>query len=242
MARDKGRKNGMKAKTVATKQSSMVRPTKKAASGPAKKAGTGSAKAGPAKKAASRPAKKAASRVKRAASGAVKKAASRGAKKAATRGAKKAATPLGKRTLGSKAPARKAALRPPRKTSAKKAARPVASHSKSEAKPGIRREDRPGHLNPRYVAQLREQSGEPERGPRAFIDSPRSPKDDLAEELGEETVERATSGEDEEEALEQVVPEEQGGPFVETNAAQEFAQGLDASNPRGAKREPFPRT
>lgn len=234
MARDKGRKNGMKAKTVAAKQSSMVRPTKKAASGPAKKAGTGSAKAGPAKKAASRPAKKAASRVKRAASGAVKKAASRGAKKAAT--------PLGKRTLGSKAPARKAALRPPRKTSAKKAARPVASHSKSEAKPGIRREDRPGHLNPRYVAQLREQSGEPERGPRAFIDSPRSPKDDLAEELGEETVERATSGEDEEEALEQVVPEEQGGPFVETNAAQEFAQGLDASNPRGAKREPFPRT
>ncbi len=97
-------------------------------------------------------------------------------------------------------------------------------------------------MDPRYVAKLREQSGPTERGPRAFIDSPRSPQDDLAEELGEEAVERATSGEDEEGALEEVVPEEQGGPFVETNAAQEFAQGIDASNPKGAKREPFPRT
>ncbi|MGA7123721.1 MAG: hypothetical protein WBY94_26690, partial [Polyangiaceae bacterium] len=123
---------------------------------------------------------------------------------------------------------------------AKKATRAVASGR--AAKTVLHREDRPGHLDPRYVAKLREQSGEPERGPRAFIESPRSPGDDLAEELGEEAVERATSGEDEEEALEEVVPEEQGGPFVETNAAQEFAHGIDASNPKGAKREPFPRT
>lgn len=107
----------------------------------------------------------------------------------------------------------------------------------------VHREDRPGHLDPRYVAKLREQSGPREHPPRAFLDTPRSPGDDLAEELGEEVVARATSGEDEgEEALDQIVPEEQGGPFVETNAAQEFAHGTDASNPKGAKREPFPRS
>ena len=42
--------------------------------------------------------------------------------------------------------------------------------------------------------------------------------------------------------LDQVVEEEQGGPFVETNGAQEFAPGTDASNPKSAKREPFPTT
>jgi hypothetical protein len=107
----------------------------------------------------------------------------------------------------------------------------------------MHREDRPGHLDPRYAAQLREQSGPREEEPRAFIDQPRSPNDDLAEERGEEVVEKATSGEDEgEEMLDQIVPEEQGGPFVETNAAQEFGHGTDPSNPKGAKREPFPRT
>jgi hypothetical protein len=53
----------------------------------------------------------------------------------------------------------------------------------------------------------------------------------------------ATSGEDEgEDVANQDVPEELGGPFVVTDADTEFAQGTDASNPRGAKREPFPRT
>ena len=42
--------------------------------------------------------------------------------------------------------------------------------------------------------------------------------------------------------LDQVVPEEQGGPFVQTNAGQEFGYETDASNPKGAKREPFPTT
>ena len=41
-------------------------------------------------------------------------------------------------------------------------------------------------------------------------------------------------------ALEQVVPEERGGPFVETTGGTEFAEGTDASNPKGAKPEPFP--
>jgi hypothetical protein len=145
---------------------------------------------------------------------------------------RKAATP--------KAPARKPAARKP---AASKAGQARSFDTAASAMKSINRLDRPGHLDPRYVAKLREQSGPEEYAPRAFIEGSRSPNDDLAEELGEEVVERATSGEDEgEESLDQVVPEEQGGPFVETNAAQEFAHGTDASNPKGAKREPFPRT
>jgi hypothetical protein len=90
---------------------------------------------------------------------------------------------------------------------------------------------------------LRSQSGPQEEDPRPFVESARRPGDDLAEERGEEVIEKATTGGDEaEELLDQVVPEEQGGPFVETNAAQEFAHGTDPSNPPGAKREPFPTT
>jgi hypothetical protein len=167
---------------------------------------------------------------------------------------KKAATRLAKKATARKTPPRKSAVpKPlarraapraptPRKPPAKKATGARAT-SNAIAPKTINRQDRPGHLDPRYVAKLREQSGQPEYSPRAFIETPRSPKDDLAEELGEEVVARATSGEDDgEEALDQIVPEEQGGPFVETNAAQEFAHGTDASNPKGAKREPFPRT
>jgi hypothetical protein len=139
--------------------------------------------------------------------------------------------------------ASKTAAKKPAKKPAKKVARARAPSAAASAMESVRREDRPGHLNPRYVAKLREQSGQREATPRAFLEAPRSPSDDLAEELGEDVVARATSGEDEtEEALDQVVPEEQGGPFVETNAAQEFAHGTDASNPKGAKREPFPRS
>ena len=200
----------------------------------ATKKGTKKARAAVKKGLVARPAKKAAPRP------AKKKSAPGPAKKAVARPAKKAAPPHAKSTASRPAPTPKRAPKAPPKTAAKKATRAAATAG--AAKTILHREDRPGHLDPRYVAKLREQSGPTERGPRAFIDSPRSPQDDLAEELGEEAVERATSGEDEEGALEEVVPEEQGGPFVETNAAQEFAQGIDASNPKGAKREPFPRT
>jgi len=181
--------------------------------------------------------------------------ASRPKKKAATRPPTKATArkPTARKPAARKPAARKPVARkpPPRKAAAKTAAtkpakkvtRARASGSTASAMEPVRREDRPGHLNPRYVAKLREQSGQREANPRAFLEAPRSPGDDLAEELGEDVVSRATSGEDEtEEALDQVVPEEQGGPFVETNAAQEFAHGTDASNPKGAKREPFPRS
>lgn len=67
--------------------------------------------------------------------------------------------------------------------------------------------------------------------------------DDLAEELGEEFVESATSGEQAAEDMrDEEVPEESGGPFVETSGNAEFAYGTDASNPKDAERAPFPTT
>jgi len=39
-----------------------------------------------------------------------------------------------------------------------------------------------------------------------------------------------------------VQPEELGGPFTETSAAEEFANAPDASNPLDAEKEPFPTT
>jgi hypothetical protein len=76
---------------------------------------------------------------------------------------------------------------------------------------------------------------DPEGGP-AVID------DDLAETLAEEYLNAATSGEDmTEDVLDQVVSEEIGGPFVETTGADEFAAGIDPSNPEDAQVEPLPR-
>ena len=67
--------------------------------------------------------------------------------------------------------------------------------------------------------------------------------DDLAERLGEEFVASATSGEQAAEDMrDEEVPEESGGPFVETSGASEFAYGTDASNPKDAERAPFPTT
>ncbi len=79
----------------------------------------------------------------------------------------------------------------------------------------------------------------------AFIpdpgDGPARIKDDLAEELAEEFLTSATSAEESlPDALERVVPEETGGPFVPSTGKQEFARGLDPSNPRRAKKEAFP--
>jgi hypothetical protein len=158
-----------------------------------------------------------------------------------------------------KAPAKKTPKKPSIKTATKPAVKTGSSArgagkstpsvasvrrkvAKSATRKPVRRFDRPGHLDPHYAAELRRQSAPQESEPHAFLDEPRA-RDDLAEERGEEVIEKATTGEDEaEEMLDQVVPEEQGGPFVETNAAQEFAHDTDASNPKGAKREPFPTT
>jgi len=65
--------------------------------------------------------------------------------------------------------------------------------------------------------------------------------DDLAQELAEEFLMSATSGEYVgEDVLDQEVPEESGGPFVVHSARHEFARDVDASNPPDASREALP--
>jgi len=72
-------------------------------------------------------------------------------------------------------------------------------------------------------------------------DGPAHTKDDLAQELAEEFLTEATSGEQvAEDALNAEVPEEEGGPFVITSAREEFAFGIDESNPVGSEREALP--
>ena len=80
----------------------------------------------------------------------------------------------------------------------------------------------------------------------AFIadpeDGPAITDDDLAQTLAQEYLRSATSGEDmSDEVFDQIVPEEIGGPFIETRASEEFAAGTDASNPEDAAPEPLPR-
>jgi hypothetical protein len=61
---------------------------------------------------------------------------------------------------------------------------------------------------------------------------PGAEKDDLAEELGEESVEAATSGQTPaEDNLNEEVPEETGGPFVETSGDTVYGYGSDRRNP-----------
>ena len=107
----------------------------------------------------------------------------------------------------------------------------------------IQRRDATGHLNPEYAKKLHEESGhESTEADPAFLKHARS-KDSLAEELGEEAVAAATSGGDDNgERLEREVVEEEGGPFVTSTSGQEMAEGTDASNPKSATKEPFPRT
>jgi hypothetical protein len=70
---------------------------------------------------------------------------------------------------------------------------------------------------------------------------PARSNDDLAQELAEEFLMSATSGEYvSEDAFDQEVPEESGGPFVVHPASFEFADGVDASNPLDASREALP--
>jgi hypothetical protein len=72
-------------------------------------------------------------------------------------------------------------------------------------------------------------------------EGPARTRDALAEELAEDFLSSATSGEPSLlEARDNEVTDETGGPFITTTAKQEFAKGTDASNPRGAKKEAFP--
>jgi hypothetical protein len=68
---------------------------------------------------------------------------------------------------------------------------------------------------------------------RALFDRDGSGRDDdLAELLGEEYVRSVTSGEEQGvELRDEAVPEEEGGPFVETSANKEFGYTPDDSEP-----------
>jgi hypothetical protein len=74
---------------------------------------------------------------------------------------------------------------------------------------------------------------------RPLFDRDRSGRDDdLAEMLGEEYVRAVTSGEEQGvELRDEPVPEDEGGPFLETSASKEFAHDPDDSEP-----EPLPTT
>ena len=107
----------------------------------------------------------------------------------------------------------------------------------------LQRRDATGHLDPQYAADLRLRSleGADRAADVAFLGRPKS-SDALAEALGEEFLEAATTGEAAGlEALNEDTPEEEGGPFVVTLGRDEFARGRDPSNPKGATREPFPK-
>ena len=73
-------------------------------------------------------------------------------------------------------------------------------------------------------------------------EGPAHAPEDLSETLAEEVVQAATTGQDaDEDQLDASFPEEIGGPFVETTASEELAEGVDEMNPADAQREPLPR-
>src|SRR6476619_5433677 len=113
---------------------------------------------------------------------------------------------------------------------AKRGTRPARRNTTNGARP---------QLVPTFGLHQRSDDGnafmpDPEDGPARI-------GDDLAENLAEDYVQAATQGMEVEEDHDQIVPEEIGGPFVETTAAEEFAQGVDEANPEDASREPLPR-
>jgi protein-disulfide isomerase len=121
---------------------------------------------------------------------------------------------------------------------------PKPRPAKASAKP-FRRRDGTGHLDPAYQKFLLSESGasRSDEDDRAFIGGGGRSNDALAEQLGEEFVESATSGQDDgDERFDQVVPEENGGPFVESNGAIEFADDDEPPNIDDAPPEPFPKT
>jgi hypothetical protein len=115
----------------------------------------------------------------------------------------------------------------------------------TETKKTVQRRDGAGHLNPEYEKKLMDDLREnhpPKDDDRAFLTRARS-AEDISEELGENFVASATSGEAAEpERQDSETEEEQGGPFIETSAAEEFAEDTEDPNIPSATREPFPRT
>ncbi|MGH7434737.1 MAG: hypothetical protein ACRENE_03605 [Polyangiaceae bacterium] len=112
-------------------------------------------------------------------------------------------------------------------------------------KHSLQRRDATGHLNPKYAADLRRRSvasaGSAGRDYEPFVMRPRS-VDALASALGKEFVAAATTGDEVILGhLNEHITEDEGGPFVITDARREFGRKRDGSNPPGSTREPFPR-
>ena len=177
-----------------------------------------------------------------------RKPARKNVKRAAAASSVKPAKKTSRARAKGKAPPPKIKRKPAlaAKSSPRPAAKKASARAPSAAKTnGIRRRDRAGHLEPHYAADLLAKGREghdADDGQPAFLRGTHS-GDGLAEELGEEAVETMNSGENESgETREQFVDEEIGGPFVESSAKREFADGNDASNPDDATREPFPKT
>jgi hypothetical protein len=109
-----------------------------------------------------------------------------------------------------------------------------------------KRRDATGHLDLDYERKLRAPSREQHKADNpdenAFVSRPFS-EEPLAEQRGEAFVEAATSGEGaESETRDSFDAGEVGGPFVESPASREFADGVDESNIAEATREPLPKT
>src|SRR6266478_4783896 len=113
--------------------------------------------------------------------------------------------------------AKKPALRPQFRFAAQ---RPDVSHEKALLREDLGKEDGP--------VREREQPEELIRG---------AADDDLAEELGEEFVQSATSGgQAAQDIRDEEVPEESGGPFVETSGRSEFEPPKTRSPPPSRQR------
>jgi len=136
------------------------------------------------------------------------------------------------------------------------------SKSKAKIKPATKRQDKPaakpkkGRVKRREMGRGTTRSRKaPTRQPatarapkrsddaEAFLPDPPdseggrpSGRDDLAELLAENFVESATRGNEAfEDDLERALPDEVGGPFVITDADEELADDVDASNPPDAE-------
>jgi hypothetical protein len=180
-----------------------------------------------------RPPKKSARRTKSAVRARPKAAVRGGAGAARTK--KKVVAPKGGRSSTSKSP---------RKLPSKKgvARRKEASPKRASAsKAPVKSNPRASARRVRIAPNLGRRPDDADAFLRVGRHDPSSSKDDFAEELAEDFVGAATSGEEQGlETRDSVLDEEAGGPFVTTPAKREFAEGPDASNPEDAEREPFP--
>jgi hypothetical protein len=185
------------------------------------KTASAKAKATPARKLT----KSGAAPAKRAAAVPAKRAAATTAKRAAAAPAKRAAATTAKRAAA--APAKRAAAVPAKRAAATTAKRAAAVPDQRASSERALRSSRRSDDADAFIR-------DPGEGPARTSDA-------LAEVLAEDFLESATSGNDVlEDDLDRTLPEEVGGPFVITRANEELADGVDASNPADAKREPIP--